>query len=160
MGSELVERFAAVRQAMDTCRSHAGQAVLSTFIREGHFTRHIRRMRKIYEERRRILVEEIEQQFGSLCRITGAAAGMHLTVLFDDQLNDREIAAKALRDKLLLSALSLSYFERSPRHGFVLGFGNTPVRQIPGAVSLLKRMVSSSTLTRNSPGSAAPDTTL
>ena len=88
MGSELVERFAAVRQAMDTCRSHAGQAVLSTFIREGHFTRHIRRMRKIYEERRRILVEEIEQQFGSLCRITGAAAGMHLTVLFDDQLHD------------------------------------------------------------------------
>src|SRR5260370_6261928 len=46
MPPDLVERFAAVRQAMDICPNHATQAVLVAFIREGHFARHLRRMRR------------------------------------------------------------------------------------------------------------------
>jgi GntR family transcriptional regulator/MocR family aminotransferase len=140
--SDLVERFAAVRQSMDICPSHASQAVLAAFIREGHFRRHIRTMRKVYEERRALLVEHIERAFGSSCTIMGAEAGMHLTLLLPDMRDDCKIAEKAIQRKLLLSALSLSYAGRSPRQGLVLGFGNTPLRQIPDAVLLLKQVVS------------------
>jgi GntR family transcriptional regulator / MocR family aminotransferase len=139
--SDLVERFAAVRQTMDICPSHSSQAVLAEFIREGHFSRHIRRMRKIYEERRRVLVKEIKRKF-PLCQIVGAEAGMHLTLLFGARMPDREIAAKAVHENLWLSALSPSYLGSSPRHGLVLGFGNTRVGQIPSAVLLLKRILS------------------
>jgi GntR family transcriptional regulator / MocR family aminotransferase len=139
--ADLVERFAAIRQAMDICPSHTSQAVLAKFIREGHFARHIRAMRRLYEERRRVLVEEIERQFGSSVKIVGAAAGMHLTLLLDDKLRDSQIAEKAIEEKLWLSALSLSYVGSSPRQGLVLGFGNTAVRQMPGAVLLLKKLL-------------------
>jgi GntR family transcriptional regulator/MocR family aminotransferase len=91
---DLVERFAAVRQAMDICPSHASQAVLAAFIREGHFARHVRRMRKVYEERRRVLIEEIARQLAPVHQIIGSAAGLHLTLLLDG--NFAEVMAFAI----------------------------------------------------------------
>ncbi len=138
---DLLERFAAVRQSMDLCPSPSNQAVLTEFIREGHFARHIRRMRQIYGERRRVLVKEIERELGSSCSIVGGEAGLHLTILIDGGIRDREIAAKAADKQLWLSALSLSYAGDAKRQGFVLGFGNARASDIPGAVRLLKKLL-------------------
>lgn len=139
--SDLLERFTAVRQSMDLCPSHGNQAVLAEFIREGHFSRHIRKMRVMYAERRRVLVEELEREFGSSCKILGADAGLHLTVLFGKNLQDRTIAERAAQEKLWLSPLSLSYIGNHPLTGLVLGFGNTQVGKITKAVRLLKELV-------------------
>jgi GntR family transcriptional regulator/MocR family aminotransferase len=115
--------------------------VLAEFIREGHFGRHVRKMRKVYEERRRLLVEEIERALGLEHRMIGAAAGMHVALLFGDRHRDRELTATAAQKKLWLSALSLSYAGAPVRQGVVLGFGNTPVEQIPAAIGLLKTLL-------------------
>ncbi len=139
---DLVDRFAAVRQSMDICPSHASQAILAAFIREGHFARHIRRMRKVYEERRELLIEQIERELSASCTVMGAEAGMHLTLMFRDKLDDRQIAKRAIQRKLWLSSLSLSYIGRAPCHGLVLGFGNTPVKQIPSAILQLNEILS------------------
>jgi GntR family transcriptional regulator/MocR family aminotransferase len=138
---DLVERFAAVRQAMDLCPSPLNQAVLTDFIRQGHFGRHIRKMREVYRERRRLLVTEIRHQIGSACTIVGGEAGLHLTILLNSQVRDTEIAARAFKRRLWLSPLSLSYVGVSPRQGLVLGYGNTPTSQISGALCLLKTLV-------------------
>jgi GntR family transcriptional regulator/MocR family aminotransferase len=138
---DLVERFVAVRQAMDICPNHSIQAVMAAFIREGHFARHLKRMRKLYHERREVLVHELEQQFGSSCEIVGAEAGMHLTLLLGDKLQDQEAAKKAVQQRIHLSALSLSHVGSVVRPGFVLGFGNTPTSQIAHAVRVLKKIV-------------------
>jgi GntR family transcriptional regulator/MocR family aminotransferase len=98
-------------------------------------------MRQTYAERRRVLVKEITQEFGSACTIVGGEAGMHLTLLIDGGIKDREIAAKAAARKLWLSALSLSYVSEAPPQGFVLGFGNTRVAEISKAIRLLKELL-------------------
>jgi len=141
--ADLLERFSAVRQSMDLCPSPASQAVLAEFIREGRFGSHIRKMRQLYSDRRRILVSEIQRQLGSSCRIVGDEAGMHLTIIFDNAIQDRRIALRAASERLSLSALSLSYAGNTKRHGFVLGFGNTRASDIPSAVGLLKRLLKS-----------------
>jgi GntR family transcriptional regulator/MocR family aminotransferase len=135
---DLVERFAAVRQAMDICPSHSNQAVLAAFIREGHFARHIRKMRPIYEERRQVLVDEINRQLAPSIKISGVPAGMHLTLLLGKNTRDHLIADEAVKRKLWVSALSLSYVGPFVSQGLILGYGNAPTRQIPGAVTLLK----------------------
>jgi GntR family transcriptional regulator / MocR family aminotransferase len=145
---DLVERFSAVRQATDLCPSHGNQAVLAEFIREGHFSRHIRKMRQLYSDRRRVLVEEIERELGDCCEILGGEAGMHLTVSIGERLRDTEIAAKAVQRKLWLSPLSPSYVGSSPRQGFVLGFGNTSAAEIPAAVRLLRVSMKGTALPR------------
>ena len=138
---DLVERFAAMRQVMDICPTHITQAVMSDFIREGHFARHVRRMRPIYAERRRVLVAELERQLGDNATIMGDQAGMHLAIYLAPGRDDRKIAATSARQSLWLSALSSSYVGKKPRHGFVLGFGNTKANDIPQAVRHLKKLI-------------------
>jgi GntR family transcriptional regulator / MocR family aminotransferase len=132
----------AVRVAMDIFPPYLSQEVLTDFMREGHFARHIRRMRLLYGERRTALVENIKEQFGeqfgSRLEIHGTQAGMHLAVTLPKGLNDREIANNAAREGLWLWPLSPSYLGAKRRQGFVLGFGNTPVEEMPHAVSQLR----------------------
>src|SRR6266404_4878946 len=138
---DLIERFAATRQVLDLCPPHLTQAVMEDFIREGHFARHIRRMRPIYAERRRVLVGELQRELGDRLEIVGAEAGMHLATFLSSNRNDREIAAKAAQQSLCLSSLSSAYLGNASRRGFVLGFGNTKANDMAQAVRHLKKLV-------------------
>ncbi|HTZ96675.1 MAG TPA: PLP-dependent aminotransferase family protein [Terriglobales bacterium] len=134
--SDLVQRFLMVRLAMDIAPATFSQAVLADFIQEGHFSRHIRRMRLLYRERRNALVENIEKEFGGAAKVTGEQAGMHLCVVMDGIL-DREVVDRAARAGLWLVPLSSSYTQK-PHQGFVLGFGSTPVKEMANAVRKLR----------------------
>jgi len=138
--SDLVEPFTAVRHAMDICPPHLYQAVLADFIREGHFSRHIRRMRLLYAERRSALVDCIRKEFGSMLEIPGTEAGMHLAVLLPNGFRDVDLSTKAARQKLWLWPLSPCYLGENSRQGFILGFGNTPAEEMPTAVRRLRSL--------------------
>ena len=106
------------------------QAALADFISEGHLERHIRRMRRIYGERRDALVESLERYFGDRVQIRGDAAGMHLLVRFQRRKDGGEGGrgegptgqlSKLLPDRSRQPANSFSDFlpigERSIREG-------------------------------------------
>ena len=134
---DLVDRFLAMRYAMDVNPPYLYQAVLADFIGEGHFSRHIRRMRTVYDERRTLLVDSLHRTFGSRLQILGDMAGMHLTVTLPTGLNDGKIAQRAVRESLWLWPLSPSYITKVAVHGFILGFGSTAPTDIPSAVEHL-----------------------
>jgi GntR family transcriptional regulator/MocR family aminotransferase len=136
--ADLVDRFLAVRQALDLTHPHLYQAVLTDFMREGHFARHLRRLRLVYGERRTALVDSLHQQFGSRLELHGAQAGMHLVATLPNGFNDREIAKRAALKKLWLWPLSPSYLGKALRQGFILGFGSTKAAEIPDHVQRLK----------------------
>ena len=135
--SDLVERFTAVRQAMDLSPAYLYQAVLNDLMREGHFARHIRRMRILYGDRRTALVESIAREFGSALEVLGAQAGMHLVVTLPKGFRDREVAEAGAQKRLWLWPLSSSYIGKAPRQGLVLGFGNIRPAEMPQAVRQL-----------------------
>jgi|SRR5579863_8217569 GntR family transcriptional regulator/MocR family aminotransferase len=139
---DLVERFLAARFAFDICPPTFSQAVLADFIGEGHFVRHIRRMRAIYAERRDVLLENIREHFGTAVEIAGYETGMHLSILLRE-ISDHEISARAARQNLWLSPLSPSYMKHAPRQGFILGFGSTSVQQMPAAIRKFRELVRS-----------------
>jgi GntR family transcriptional regulator / MocR family aminotransferase len=138
--ADLVDRFLTIRRAMDLGPPTFHQEVLADFIREGHFGRHIRRMRVLYRERRSVLVECIARELGSMVEVIGDEAGMHLTVMLPKGRRDLEVSARAARQNLWLWPLSPSYVAES-RPGFILGFGSTPVEEIPEAVRKLRNLL-------------------
>ncbi len=138
--ADLVERFAAVRQTMDICPPHMNQAVMTEFICEGHFSRHLRRMRPVYAERRHVLVEALKRELGNACALVGDQAGMHVTI-YVDGCDDRRVAAKAAEQSLWLSPLSYSYIGHAGRPGFVLGFGSSKVGQVPEGIRQLSKLL-------------------
>jgi GntR family transcriptional regulator / MocR family aminotransferase len=138
---DLVERFIAVRFAMDIYPPYLCQEVLADFMNMGHFGRHIRKMRQVYNERRKVLVESLRDQCGDLLEIHGIEAGMNLVATLPKGFRDQEIAARAAQEKLWLLPLSRNYLGRSARQGLHLGFGSVPAKQIPGAVRKLRTLL-------------------
>lgn len=137
---DLVGRFLEVRSSMDIGPATFFQAVLAGFIGEGHFSRHIRRMRTLYSERRTKLIECLRQELGSAAEVLGGEAGMHLSVTLDG-IRDHEVAGLAAERKLWLSPLSASYHGKPLRQGFILGFGNVPVSDIEPAVHVFRAVL-------------------
>jgi len=139
--TDLIDGFVRVRHAMDISSPHFFQAVLNDFMREGHYARHIRRMRQLYAERRATLVASLRKEFGPSLEIAGAEAGMYLAICFPKGLRDQERSAQAAREGLWILPLSPAYIGGNKRQGFVLGFGNTSTREIPHAVRHLKAIL-------------------
>ena len=137
---DLVEHFLAIRRAMDLGPPTFYQEVLADFIGEGHFARHIRRMRVLYGERRRVLVDSINKELGSRVTVLGDEAGMHLAVMLSNQSRDTEIAERAARQNLRIWPLSPCYLAEA-RPGFILGFGSASVEEIPAAVRKLRKLL-------------------
>ena len=139
---DLVEQFLAARFALDIGPATFHQAVLADFIGEGHFARHIRRMRTVYAERRNALVENLRKHFESRVEITGAEAGMHLSVILKG-ISDLDLSLHGARENLWLVPLSSFYLGREAQQGFILGFGSTLPQQIPAAIQKLRALMRS-----------------
>ena len=140
---DLIDRFYSVRRAMDLGPPNFYQDVVTDFIREGHFARHIRRMRTLYGDRRSALVEGIRQEFGTAVQIAGAEAGLHLTVLFPELKSDVDLAIKAARHKLWLWPLSPAYVGKASHQGFILGFGNSSAEEMPRTIRKIRSVLGS-----------------
>jgi GntR family transcriptional regulator/MocR family aminotransferase len=139
--TDLVDRFVAVRRVTDLCPPGLYQAALADFIREGHFARHIRRTRALYAERRSALVEALRREFGGRLQVSGDQAGMHLTVLLPEGMDDRRIAARAAERNLWLWPLSPMYLGEGARPGLILGYGSTKAPEMRKAVGRLAALV-------------------
>jgi GntR family transcriptional regulator/MocR family aminotransferase len=138
---DLVERFRRVRLATDIHPAPFHQAVLAELIAEGHFARHLRRMRGLYGERRRALDAALARELGTSVRVVGDQAGMHLVALLPAGSRDREVAIRAARRGVSVIPLSSCYLGRRKQPGLILGYGSTRVAEIPDAVRKLKAIL-------------------
>jgi GntR family transcriptional regulator/MocR family aminotransferase len=113
---DLVARFRRFRDAMDIFPAPLYLAVLAELIRDGHFARHLRRMRGIYAERRRALETALVHEFGSLVRLVGDRAGLHLVVLLPPNARDHDVAMRAARLGISVILLRVGEWCRRHRH--------------------------------------------
>src|SRR5580698_5068997 len=142
----LVDRFLAVRQSNDLGPSHLYQAALADFISGGHFTRHIRKTRQLYAERRNALAQALRKEFeseidGLEMEILGAEAGMHLVITLPPGLSDQKISARAAQEGLWLWPLSAAYAGANIRQGFILGFGGTKADEMLHQVQRMRKLI-------------------
>jgi GntR family transcriptional regulator/MocR family aminotransferase len=135
---DLVPAFSAVRDAADTFSSTLYQVVMTDFIREGHFARHIRRMRVLYMERRATLVEAIANQMGDRLEVIGAEAGMQLVALLPLGVDDEAVARKAAKVGVSARPLSRCYLNPPARGGLILGYGGANTDEIREGIRKLK----------------------
>jgi GntR family transcriptional regulator / MocR family aminotransferase len=119
---DLVEPFAASRYLSDRHSSGLLQAIMTGFIGDGHFARHLKRMRLHYRERRAFLTDLLARRLRGVLEIPAVESGMYLTASLPEGWSDRATAA-ALADAgvvtLPLSALTIAA-RRPP--GLILGF--------------------------------------
>jgi GntR family transcriptional regulator/MocR family aminotransferase len=136
--ADLVNAFVKARAAVSWCSPIMDQVVLADFINEGHFTRHIRKMRSLYAERQSILIQALRREAGDLLEVAPADAGMHIRA-FLPRLDDRAVSAEALEQGVVAHPLSTFFLKEASlvRSGLVLGYGAYNAQQIRDAASRL-----------------------
>jgi GntR family transcriptional regulator/MocR family aminotransferase len=139
---DLIDIFSIARALNDVHSPLLEQAILTEFIAEGHFARHVRRMRMLYEERQQILLEECEKQLGSLLEVKKADAGMHLVGWLPAGVCGKSLSHNALRENLKLAPISAYSINKLPREGFILGYTAFDKWQIRNGVKKLKALLS------------------
>ena len=139
---DLVRAFSAARDAADIFSSTLYQAVLTDFIREGHFARHIRRMRMLYMDRRRELVKAIHLEMGDTLEVIGAEAGMHLVARLPHGTSDVAVSRQAALRGISAIPLSSCYVIAPKRGGLILGYGGANLQQIHDGIRKLAMSVS------------------
>ncbi len=111
------------------------QATIADFINEGHFVRHLRRMRLNYQEKWQHFYGLISDKLSSKARLVGQGAGMH--VVIETEADDLKLCRKLARAGFGSSALSEYSLESSVHRGLVLGFANSTVEQRHAVVNYL-----------------------
>jgi GntR family transcriptional regulator / MocR family aminotransferase len=119
------------------------QVALADFIEQGYFARHIRRMRKIYGERRRAFAERIRERIGGRLELEGATAGLHVSARLPGRECDRVLARRARSRGLCLSPLSAYHAEPTTATGFVMGYGHLDRAQMAAGIEILRDLLDS-----------------
>jgi GntR family transcriptional regulator/MocR family aminotransferase len=98
------------------------QAALADFIEQGHMAQHLRRMRRIYSQRRRLFFECCESELGKDIRLLQSDAGIQVAGVLTTPGDDSAICKEAWRLGVNASPLSMQYRHGAPIQGLLLGY--------------------------------------
>lgn len=119
----LLPAFTAARRVADMAPAALTQAAMAAFMTEGHFAAHLRRMRLLYGERRRLLLEAAPRILGPRLTLSAGEAGLHAVLRLPAGTDDHAAAEAARRAGSAPTPLSFHYVTKGPP-GLILGYGN------------------------------------
>jgi GntR family transcriptional regulator/MocR family aminotransferase len=118
---DLVSAFPRVRTLTDYLSPTIEQAVVADFINEGHFARHIRRMRSLYRARQDALVAAAREHLADFAVVSASPTGMHLVAWLRSDLDDRRVGQLGYEAGIEAAPLSLYCAHVSHPPALVLG---------------------------------------
>jgi GntR family transcriptional regulator/MocR family aminotransferase len=138
---EMLEGLIAMRRVIDTHLPLLEQMALADFITEGHFARHLRKMRGLYKERRDALVEALTQELGDIIEITVPDAGMHLVAWLPERMSAWDVARQASAHGLHILPLSPSSQSPLQHDGLLFGFASASPEELRAGVKTLAQVL-------------------
>jgi GntR family transcriptional regulator/MocR family aminotransferase len=137
----LLGAFVAARYLMDRQPSTLCQAVVASFLEEGHFAAHIRRMRLLYRDQRDVLVAALKRRLGTDLTVDAPDQGMHLVAYTRRGLSDVAVERSGREHGVIVRAMSRLHVGAAPRSALVLGFSGYPRQTIIPAVERLAQVI-------------------
>ncbi|HZP33450.1 MAG TPA: PLP-dependent aminotransferase family protein [Candidatus Acidoferrales bacterium] len=135
--SEMVDIFAAAESVSTHQPPLLDQAILCDFINEGHFARHVRRMRELYAERLATLLECARRQLKGLLEIPNVEAGLRTVGWLQNGIRAESAAEAAAARQVEVVPLQRYAWGRADREGLVIGFAAFNSREIRRGVEQL-----------------------
>jgi GntR family transcriptional regulator / MocR family aminotransferase len=127
---DLANHLEAIRSLNSRHAPVVDQVVLSEFITEGHFARHIRRMREIYAERLSVLLAEARRNLAGLLAISDVEAGLQTVGWLGGGLNAEAAAVAAARRNVDVTPVSRYELGRRIPEALQLGFAAVDKNEI------------------------------
>jgi GntR family transcriptional regulator/MocR family aminotransferase len=135
-----MSKAAALLQAVYGDVALLPQAVTSDFIVEGHFGRHLRKMRQLYQQKQQYCLQLIAE-FLPDAKLHARYAGLHISIEFPYTVADQQLTTELLRQGYRVQPLSRYVFSGTRRTGLVIGLANTTEQQLLLGMQLIARLL-------------------
>jgi GntR family transcriptional regulator / MocR family aminotransferase len=135
------DRVAETLRWLDGGRPGLEQGVVADFIGEGHFARHLKRMRSAYDGRRTAMTAALADSFDGAARVDPAGGGLHLVMRLEGGASDRALSERAGAAGLRTVPLSPMSWGGDHGQALLVGFGATPERHALGMAERLRAAI-------------------
>jgi GntR family transcriptional regulator/MocR family aminotransferase len=139
--TDLVDPFASLVSVTMRHIPLLDQAILADFIADGHFGRHIRRMRAVYAERHAALISSAREEVSGWLDVSPIEAGLQTVGWLPAGVDGARVAALAVKRGLEIKAIEPVEGGRTVRHGLQLGFAAVDATEIRRGIRVLRDIV-------------------
>ncbi|WP_020678013.1 PLP-dependent aminotransferase family protein [Geopsychrobacter electrodiphilus] len=138
----LLATYRSLFQTFFSSVSQLEQRTLTKFMEEGHWVRHIRRMRSINKKKHDSMLLAVNKHFGSLAEIVGQGAGLHIVLqLPGTSFSEKEIIRRTEQKGIRLFPFSWTCATGEPdTTKLMLGFGGLTTSEIEDGIALLAQV--------------------
>jgi GntR family transcriptional regulator/MocR family aminotransferase len=143
--SDLRDNMIAARRAGDIHPPAIDQAALADLIAEGHFDRHLRRMRSAYRERLEALMEAAEHFCSGVLRMRPVQTGMHAVADLESVSAERVFWEAAARGVEVMPLSAYFFGPRNPLNALLMGFSSMPPEALRSGMEQLAAAIDAST---------------
>ncbi|KAF1033502.1 MAG: HTH-type transcriptional regulatory protein GabR [Pseudomonas sp.] len=144
----LVQAFGRSARVLQNRSAELLQATTAEFLEQGHFSRHLKKMRQLYRDRRALLVDALQVHCGALLRVDEQAGGINLLARLQVAADDQAVADGAARAGLGVQALSRWSAGDGCAQGLLMGFTNVASQEEAMAAAQVLRGVISEVMER------------
>jgi GntR family transcriptional regulator/MocR family aminotransferase len=135
-----LEALVAAKQDSDLLSPFLVQHSLAAFIAEGHLARHIRKMRSVYAQRRRRLLDGLQRDFARWLCLIPSFAGLHVAALLRHSEDAEEVVKRAQEQGVGVSSVGRYCVGRPDSQGLIFGYGAIREQAIADGLSELRRV--------------------
>jgi GntR family transcriptional regulator/MocR family aminotransferase len=114
------------------------QVGVAGFIAEGHLAHHVRKMRDIYKQRRRLLLNYLQQELGEWLDPIPSCYGMHVAAVARPSLDLDVVAEVLLQNNVKIHSFSRYFLGRQTRAGLIFGYGSVDLPEMTRGLSALR----------------------
>lgn len=134
----LLERYRADFAVYEQTASKLHQLTLERFMEEGHWDRHVRKIRKIYRKKHAALLAAVKRMMSGQVRVIGQDSGLHVLLRIGNGMTEDELLQAAARAGVKVYPTS-NYWGRADTEDptLLLGFGGVSEQEIEDGISRL-----------------------
>ncbi|SDJ01554.1 GntR family transcriptional regulator / MocR family aminotransferase [Paraburkholderia steynii] len=139
--ASLFDTLCKARQIGDWHGCSLTQTALSSFMLNGDFAKHLKRMHKLYAARRASLLAHLQGDLARWFEPIVPTAGIHMAALLKAPLTEAAVIEAARDESIALHGLAPFYVRATPQPGLVFGYGGIEAEQIDTALATLAKLL-------------------
>jgi GntR family transcriptional regulator/MocR family aminotransferase len=139
----LHDRYRLIKMYSDVHTEVISQYILAEFIQNGGLEKHIRKMKKLYSMKRKLLLQELEKHFSGEYEIKGHAAGLHVLVHFHQVRFTKELLSSLMKHQVRVYPVEDFAVERFHLYeqDIILGYSHLSQDEIIRGIQLLREVI-------------------
>jgi 2-aminoadipate transaminase len=138
---EFIRKFVIAKQSTDLCTNSFVQRILFEYCRRDLIDGHIKKIQKIYKEKRDIMLESMEKYFPEGCSWTRPDGGLFLWARVPEYINTKNMIAEAVKERVAYVHGAAFFVDEDGANAMRLAFSYASNDKIEEGIKRLGRVI-------------------